>query len=529
MTAAYLPQHGAALKALLLTEVKLRMRRPGTLVAVLVLIVLTWLMVGDPARNEAMIVSDDARVAYTSSCLAMGSAALTGLFFGLAGFYLARGRMSEDARSGIGAVLAATPVASGIILLGRWLGNVAYLCSLLLIFLATMLVLHLLRGEGPIQLTIYLQTYALVLLPLVFFTASMVLLFEAWPGLMGKGGDVLYFFIWATQLSAGAAGAINSGGWNPLLLLDFSGIGSIIIVVQQVLPSEGLVIGGGNFDPALAARLLPDGLWSAQIVWTRVGSAMLALLPLLPALWLFHRFSPDRVKVRAGRGGWSPLALLNRWLLPCARVAQPLFGLAARVPGIGGRALALLALALASNPAAILAVLVLLACGCLAGDAQLGAVVVAAASIWGVLISEISVRDAQHDVEGLNAATPGGRMRAYAAQYLASVALALLFTVPVLLRWLAIAPLRAAALLCGVLALAAAAGLLGSLSRTARLFLALFLFGMYVATQARTVPMLDVLGFNGVANVLTITGYLLAGVLLFLGGLWIESWRQTAR
>jgi hypothetical protein len=340
---------------------------------------------------------------------------------------------------------------------------------------------------------------------------------------------VLYFFIWATQLSAGAAGAINSGGWNPLLLLDFSGIGSIIIVVQQVLPSEGLVIGGGNFDPALAARLLPDGLWSAQVVWTRVGSAMLALLPLLPALWLFHRFSPDRVKVRAGRGGWSPLALLNRWLLPCARVAQPLFGLAARVPGIGGRTLALLALALASNPGAILAVLVLLACGCLVGDAQLGAMVIAAALIWGVLISEISVRDTQHDVDGLNAATPGGRMRAYAAQYLASVALALLFTVPVLLRWLAIAPLRAAALLCGVLALAAAAGLLGSLSRTARLFLALFLFGMYVATQARTVPMLDVLGFNGVANVLTITGYLLAGVLLFLGGLWIESWRQTAR
>ena len=529
MTAVRLSLDSEALKVLLLTEVRLRMRRPGTLVAVLALIVLTWLMVGDPARNQAMIVSDGARVAYTSSCLAMGSAALTGLFFGLAGFYLARGRMGEDVRSGIGAVLAATPSASGVFLLGRWLGNVAYLCGLLLIFLATMLVLHLLRGEGPIQLTIYLQTYGLVLLPLVFFTASMVLLFDAWPPLMGKGGDVLYFFLWTAQLGVGATAAIHSTSWNPLLLLDFSGIGAIVGMVQQALPSDGLVIGGGDVNASLAALLLPDGLWSAQAAWTRVGSALLALLPLLPALLLFHRFSPDRVKVRAGRSGWSPLALLNGWLLPCARLVQPLFGLAARVPGIGGRALALLALTLATNPAALVAALALLVLGCVAGAAQLGAVIIAATLAWGILISEISVRDVQHDIDGLNAATPGGRVQAYAAQWLASILLALLFTAPVLLRWLAIAPLRAAALLSGVLALAAAAGLLGSLSRTARLFLALFLFGIYVATQARDVAALDVVGFNGAATVLTVVGYLLTGVLLFCGGMWIESKREAGK
>ncbi|WP_235914295.1 hypothetical protein [Rugamonas rivuli] len=74
-----------ALKLLLLTEVRLRMRRTGTLVAVLALIVLTWLMVGDPAGSQVMLVVDNVRVAYTSSCLALGSAGLGGLFFGLAG------------------------------------------------------------------------------------------------------------------------------------------------------------------------------------------------------------------------------------------------------------------------------------------------------------------------------------------------------------------------------------------------------------------------------------------------------------
>lgn len=520
-----MPLAGHALRLLLLTEVRLRMRRAGTLAAVLALIVLTWLMVGDPARNQAMIVSDDARVAYTSSCLAMGSAALTGLFFGLAGFYLARGRMGEDVRSGIGAVLAATPLGSGVFLLGRWLGNVAYLCGLLLIFLATMLVLHLLRGEGPIQIGIYLQTYALVLLPLVFFTASAVLLFDAWPPLMGKGGDVLYFLVWIAQLSVGAAATIGHTGWSALLLLDFSGIGAIIGAVQQVLPSKGLIIGGGTFNPAMAAVTLPDHLWSAQTAWTRAGSAALALVPLLPALLLFHRFSPDRVKARAGRRDWSPLALLNGWLRPCARLARPLLALAARVPGLVGHALALLALLLATNPAALAVALVWLVLGCVAGSAQLGAVLIGAVTTWGILASEISVRDIQHDVDALNAAAPGGRLRAYVAQWLAAVLLALVFTAPVLLRWTATAPLRAAALLSGVAALSAAAIVLGGMSRTARLFLALFLFGMYVTTQVRSVPALDVAGFNGVASVPSVLGYLLAAVAL-LGAGWVAQSRR---
>jgi hypothetical protein len=184
-----------------------------------------------------------------------------------------------------------------------------------------------------------------------------------------------------------------------------------------------------------------------------------------------------------------------------------------------------LALVLLANPAAILAALVLLVLGCVIDAPQLGAVVIGAVMAWGILISEISVRDAQHDVDAMTAAIPGGRLRQYAAQWLASGLLALLLTAPVLLRWLVHAPLRAAALLCGVAALSAAAGVLGELSRTARTFLALFLFGMYVATQAVTVPALDVAGFNGAATVASVTGYLVAASLLLLLG-WLLARRE---
>lgn len=514
-----------ALKMLLLTEVRLRMRRTGTLVAVLALIAVTWLMVGDPAKGQALIVVGDMRVAYTSSCLALGSAGLGGLFMGLAGFYLARGRMSEDVRSGTGSVLGVTPVSNAVFLFGRWLGAVAYLCGLLGIFLLTMLVLHALRGDGPIQLFVYLQAFALALLPLVFFTAAMAVLCDAWAPLAGKRGDVLYFVFYVTQMAVPIVATAEGAGWSPLLLFDFSGLGTIVMALRSEVHTSSFVLGGGTFDPALPAVVLPQWLWTAQMGFTRLGCAFTAMLPLLPAIRLFHRFDPERVKVRAGGGRWSPLALLNRWLRPLSLLMRPVFALSARTPGVAGYALAVLALTLASNPAAIAAALGLLAAGCLVPNTALGWLAMGAVAVWGILASEISVRDRQHDVDVMSTAVPGGAERRFAAQMLASCLLALLFTAPVLLRWLSTDPLRGAALLTGVPALAAAASLLGSTSRTSRAFLALFLFGMYVATQAVKVPSLDVVGFNGVANAQSVATQLITGALLLAAGLWHEKWR----
>ena len=46
------------LKMLALTEVRLRMRRTSTLVALLAVVALSWLMIADPASGEALITAD---------------------------------------------------------------------------------------------------------------------------------------------------------------------------------------------------------------------------------------------------------------------------------------------------------------------------------------------------------------------------------------------------------------------------------------------------------------------------------------
>lgn len=100
------------LKTMALTEVRLRMRRMSTIVALLAVAAITWAMIDDPAAGGALLVVDNTRVLYTSSALALGSASLASLLFEVGGFFLARGRVPEDIRSGAGGVIGATPVGS---------------------------------------------------------------------------------------------------------------------------------------------------------------------------------------------------------------------------------------------------------------------------------------------------------------------------------------------------------------------------------------------------------------------------------
>lgn len=511
------------LRVMVLTEVRLRMRRLSTLVVMLALVAVTWLMIADPASGNALIVVDDARVIYDSACLALGSSLLASMLFGVGGFYLVRDRMDQDLRSGAGGVLGVTPVPSAVFLLGRWLGGVAYLCLLLLVFLASMLVLHLLRGDGLPQPLVYLQTYALILLPGVLFAASMALFSEAWAPLMGKLGDVLYFLLAVLQLALSAALSTNHVAIvSPWMLIDFSGMAMSVLGFESQVHTTSMSIGSSPFDAALAPLLLPGGFWTWQMALLRCGAGLLALLPLLPALLLFHRFSPDRVKrgARHQRGG--VIGRLNRLLAPSSRLITPLFGIAARLPRLPGQVLAEMALTL--SPLATIALLLSLLLGAVLPAAAMPTLLTAVIALWGILISDVSVRDVRAGLQRMTGVVHGATEQ-YLRQLLATWLLGWLFALPVIVRWLATAPLRACALMVGVAALSACASVLGAATRGARAFLALFLFGMYVATQARQVAWLDIVGFNGVATLSSLAFYFAAGLVLGSAG-WLLHRRR---
>ena len=513
----------AVIKALALNEMRLRMRRTSTLVTLLAVIAISWLMIADPAGGSTLIVVNDARVLYTSSALSVGSASLGCILFCLGGFYLVRGRVAEDIRSGTGSVIGATPVGNALFVFSRWLGGVAYLGSLILAFMLTIMVLHAVRGDGPIEPLVYLTNYTLLLLPLVLFTVSCASLFDNWAPLMGKGGDVLYCFVWAALVAVMPfIDHAPFGAPIPLLeLIDFNGIGASMLVVTHALQSKHVALGGGDFKAALAPVTMRADLWYGTLIAMRFATGLIALLPLLVSIFLFHRFSPDKVKVAAASKRRSPLEVLNGLLRPLSKLVSPLFRLAARVPGMPGQVLGDVALTFVTAPSALLAIVASLAASSLASVQLLPGVLMASLAFWGVLVSDISTRDYTAGTEDMTGAVRGGVTSRYLRQYAATVLLGLMFSGVVALRWSGSEPLRALALLAGVLGMAGLATMFGRCSRTARLFMALFLFWVYVVLNSPKIALLDAVGSVGVANSGSVMMWTAAGaVALAAGYLW---------
>jgi len=505
-------------QALVLNEWRLRSRRVSSLVILLAVVAVSWLMVLDPKTGMAMMVVHKQRLAYDSQALSFGTTLLASLLFGLAGFYLARGRSQEDLRCGTAGVLAATQVTNAQLLGARWLGAFGFLFSLGTVVMLTIWALQLVRGEGPLQPLPYLQMLVLGLAPGLMLCASLAVLADAWAPLMGKRGDALYWVLWMLQFGFMPAflgeGTLHLSGWQ---VFDINGASPLLVSLGRLLDVSNVQVGGGPFDATLPVLTMPGGLWTRELVALRLGSMMLALLPLVPAVLAFHRYAPDRVKARntASRGR---LVRALQWLLgplvrPFTRALVGLLRAGAWVPGLPGRWLADVGLVLLSQP---LLALVMLGCAVAAAFVPLQALpgmMAAALGAWGLAVADVGSRDLQSGTLALASAAPGGARERGWRQGLAAFGLGVVVSAPALLRWSVDAPLRAAACAAGLLCLSSFATLLGRLTQGARTFLALFLFGLYLNLQNTGLAALDMLGLSGAAQPGSVAGFAVAGLL----------------
>jgi hypothetical protein len=511
--------------ALVLNEWRLRSRRVSSLVILLAVVAVTWLMVLDPGSGMAMMVVDRQRIAYESPALAFATNLIASILFGLAGFYLARGRSQEDLRCGTAAVLAATPVGNAQLLGARWLGAFGFLFSLGTVAMLTVWVLQLVRGEGPLHPVPYVQMLVLGLAPGLMWCASLAVLADAWAPLMGKRGDVLYWVLWMAQFAFLPAmlgqGALHLSGWQ---VFDIGGASPMIVALSQLMDVQHVAVGGSPFDPTRPLLHMPEGLWSTELVALRLGAMVLALLPLVPAALLFHRYAPGTVKLpdaaRRSRRRAMLQGLLRPLVVPFQALMHGLLALAARLPGVFGRWLADLALLLLSQPVlGVLMTVGMVACVWVPERALAG-VLAALLALWGLAVADVSARDWQSGTWTLVVAVPGGPRERGLRQAAVALGLGLIVALPALSRMLAASPVQALACVAGLAGLGGGAVLLGRLTRGSRTFLACFLFLLYVSLQRTGVAGLDVFGLSGDATAASAAAYaavaLLAGLALYL-------------
>ncbi|MFG6466447.1 hypothetical protein [Roseateles sp. BYS87W] len=505
----------AGMWALVLHEWRLRSRRGSSLVALLAVVALTWAMVLDPASGAALMVVHRQRMAYDSQALAFATTLMGALLFGLAGFYLTRGRTEEDLRCGTAAVLAATPARPLQLLGARWLGGVAYLLGLGTLAMLTVWVLQLLRGEGPLQPTPYLQMLLLGLLPGLMWCASLAVLADAWAPLIAKRGDVLYWLLWLGQMAFMpvflSQGRLALSGWQ---VFDFQGSSVLVVGLSELLDVAHVTVGGGPFDAALPVLRMPAGLWTRELVALRLGSMLLAMLPLGLAAAVFHRYAPDRVRPRASARAGVLQRALNVIRQPLRRGAGRMWLGAVRLPRPWGPALAELTLVWHAQPLLAAAAVAGALAGATVPALALPGVMAATLAAWGLALADIASREWQSGTTGLLAAAPGGASARGLRLVGVAVAWGWVLLLPAAWRNDAAWGVGGFACAAGVACAGALAVLLGRLTRGSRAFLAAFLFALYLNLQRTGVPALDLFGLLGQATLGSAAAYGAAAVLV---------------
>src|SRR5262249_29097699 len=116
----------------------------------------------------------------------------------LVGFYIVKNAVDRDRTTGVGQILAATPLSKASYTFGKFLSNFAVLSATVVVLAVCALVMQSLVGEDrQFNLIALLSPFVLVALPAMALTASIAVLFETLPLLRGGFGNIVWFFAWS--------------------------------------------------------------------------------------------------------------------------------------------------------------------------------------------------------------------------------------------------------------------------------------------------------------------------------------------
>jgi len=445
--------------AIVRADFLIRFRRLSTVIVFLLLSGIAYLWIPDAATGRTLMQINGARVLYNSAAIGMGTSMLASIFIGLFGFYVVSNAVRRDVNSRCGYVIASTTMRSGEYIIGKFLGNVVFLTTFIAGYMAASMAMLLVRGEAPLEPLIFMKQYAIVTPSTIVFISVAAIVFESIPWLSGRGGDVLYFFVYAASLGIVVSMMVR-GGSGLARYFDFSAFGYLMEQTQRNFHTQAMSIGASSFDPR-KAPLIIDGFHLAGDAWaTRLGSTITPIPMLLLARVFFHRFDPARIRAAGAKEKRGWMRSFNALAKPFARVF-------AAIP-VRGAALTDAMMTFAITP--------------FAGIALIGITIAALASpkslpitfaIAAIFIADIASRDRRAGTTALLSASPRLRENIVPWKFASSsIVAAMLLVVPLVRNPISV--------ITGVLLIAAAATSLGVISGNPKTFIVLFLTFWYV-------------------------------------------------
>jgi hypothetical protein len=267
-----------------------RTRRYSFWISMLLVVYLGYLV-----DNGSITVSADGiRGVLNSPWIGTQMVIVCNTFLGLFGFYLVKNCITRDEQSGVGQIIATTPISRVSYLLGKWLSNLVALTLILVILSAAALVMQFRQGQAFDALGLLAPIFLLGL-PMMSLVAALAVFFEVIPFLRGGFGNVAYVFVFIF----GMIQCIDGLGKYYPNLEPFG----VNMMVNSITPSVlalspdfkgGVSIGFiEGMDPNLFFKW-PGFVWSADVLLGRLIVFLAPLLLVFLGALFFGRFDPAR-------------------------------------------------------------------------------------------------------------------------------------------------------------------------------------------------------------------------------------------
>lgn len=306
------------LLGLVKADLKERMRRYSFLVVAGVSMIAFYLFVPPTGSLFAVVEISGHRGIYNSAWVGASIAMATTPLLFLLGFYLVKGAIDDDARYGVGQLIASSPLSRQTYLAAKFFSNLGLLAALLGIAFFSAILMQLIRGESSvISLTHLILPFLVVVLPSVIVVSALAVLFESVGFLRGGAGNVLYFLLWIVVLTTDTGRVLQLGsGRIPVYSLMGNGIfrDSMAGIARQLFsdPTARVADGLMLLQEPLRTFLWPGVEWTLGLAVGRLPWLILAGALVFLASLLFRGFDTHSVPGKpAGQKNTQELASLG--------------------------------------------------------------------------------------------------------------------------------------------------------------------------------------------------------------------------
>lgn len=423
------------------------------------------------------------------------------------GFYIVKGSVNRDYTTGVGQIMATTPLSRPLYMLGKWLSNFAVIGITILIVLLEGIVMNLLAGTRGFDLAALAAPLVFIALPCMGLVAAIAVLFESISWLRGGLGNVAYFIVFMAMVSSSAMSSVMSALGTPMTVNPYTDITGYQIIGESVTRAAkaaypecmGMLSFVGGASLPNPKYFTWNGMtWTSDILLSRLIFLLIAVgLVVLSALF-FDRFNPSRLLLikRAKTGLSAPQPATTGEAIPVSNIhLTPLTGVGSRFR-FGALFLAELKLFLKGQRWWWYVVAAALVIAQLVSGLEMTRTLLLVAWVWHILIlSGLGCRENRFDTRQIVFAAPHPIANQLPAAWLSAFAVTAILGSGALIKFLLIGEtVSALGWLTGAVFIPSLALALGTSTGSGKAFEALYVAWMYMIYQK--VPSLDFAGLT---------------------------------